>query len=283
MTDYDCPSLGGAHVQKARRGWLRLVLLGPVVLSLLGLAGCGTVTYNCAPKGCFGGVVLTKANFGLAGTPWAVSSKLWVAPVTCDATCRASSGDVNNPGSISTFLLVSKGQYQIVLGYGTDTFGESQFFVDTYLPEFPYTRQWLSKTGVTQDADKYYVQMTLYANQDPCLASHTLWGFDLQFTSPYPIGIQETFGYVTGCTAFVPESFVLGEYLVGKSAGDSYTYFLYNQYSTTLLVDGRPRPTDFHYLTSDGTVSANAGPPYVRWTTLASKNPNGGTFYTECC
>jgi hypothetical protein len=294
MADHDCSSPSGAPTRKPRRVWLRLVLLVSCLLALLGVAGCATNTYNCAPKGCFGGVVLSKANFGLAGTPWAVTSEMYVAPAKCDATCRASSGDPKNPGSISTFVLVGTGQYQIAVGYGTDAFGDPQFSAGSYLPESTsYAGHPLGTTALPQSNNQpYYVRVSIYAvpprcylqqQCPPCPSTSTSWEveIDLPFIDDNNEFITKG-ADVTDCTAFVPDSLVLGEYLVGKSAGDAYSFFVSNQYSSGPVTSDPFDNLVFHYLTSDGKLSANAGPPYVGWDTLPSKVP-GGTFFTECC
>jgi len=150
---------------RSRDRLVRLGLISLVICTLL--AGCEIASrpggYSCT-GGCWTVQQLSYSHTDASGARdldgpriTGVSSNLLLAPLTCDDACRASSGDLANPGFIATYVCLydTDNKAWACVGYRTDAGGAQEYFVWYQVPGTKNVVAVLASTPPSPDAGRY--------------------------------------------------------------------------------------------------------------------------------
>jgi hypothetical protein len=216
--------------------------------------------------------------------------------MSCDATCRDSSGNLNSRGYVLNFLEVAdfsnNNGYFIRAGYETDpTTGVVNFFEDYHTAQQTYSLGFDGPAvdyGNNENPPPFFVRVLIYASTGVG-ACPTFWQDILEFTIPNQ-GLL-WLGNAAFCSTFKPTVWVMGQYLYGTKGASARTAdFINNLYSTIPRMncvgcEAAPLTLkDAVFLTKDGTLVSRGAPPYAGWDVRPHvANSEGGSFYAECC
>jgi hypothetical protein len=287
---------------------------GVIGLMLLGaLAGCaGTPRpggYDCVNTlgGCFTLLALGSMHKDASGAPdldgttiTGAASEIQVVPLSCDAACRASSGDTTRPGYIANYIQLweqDNGAF-IRLGYRTNDKGEEWYFDEYGIPGTSFTSQVLAPThvdpGATSDfpAVQLNIGSVFGASLGDCGGTIPLCFTDSWTASVVLPGGGGSYDATTSFTTegFKPNWLYYTQQIWGTSGATAgYATFERNQYGEKLVsfISGVPSGPDWHYLRHDGSPPAEHGtathPSFGNWSFNPSADSTGGVYYLYCC
>jgi hypothetical protein len=216
--------------------------------------------------------------------------------MSCDWTCRNSSGNLNSPGYVLNFVEVAdfsnNNGYFIRAGYETDpSMGGLIFFEDYHTAQQTYS---LGFEGPAVDYSNnrnpppFFVRVLIFGLTGLPSCPNRLWLDTLEFTVLGGVKVLDA----AMCSTFKPNVWVMGQYLFGTKGASAHTAtFENNLYSTIprvvncACVPYNPlTPKDAVFLTKDGTLVSRGAPPYAGWDVRPHvANSEGGSFYAECC
>jgi hypothetical protein len=225
---------------------------------------------------------VSDGHYDIPGLPLGAASDVLVTPLSCDATCRASSGGGGNPpGFIANFMQLwqSSNNWFIRVGYETTPSSGAQYFVQYGLGDVspPNGTILLAATqiepGFTGDYPYTTIALEREASTAPGLRE---WGAVVDPTFPATAVPQYP---AIGSTAFQPDHLLSGQVVYGTSGASAiisgFMGYLIDTGSglTTVLEDGTPpnlvrtadHPTDAGWLYHPNSIFA------------------GGIFYVSCC
>jgi hypothetical protein len=289
------------------RGRVRACLLRVTLSSLLlciVMTGCAETRpggYSCT-GGCWTLLQLTHSHTDGTGEPdldgariTGASSDIQVVPLSCDSSCRGSSGDPAHPGFIATELCL----YQLdnkawaCIGYRTGEVGNEEYFAWYQVPGKTNTKVLLGAAKPAADSSGIYPYTTFAISSGisvsggcglVCISGG--WEVDI-----FPSGASAiSYALPFSLTDFQPTHIQYTQYIYGTSGATAgYTLFTNNQYGDK-LVDflvgtGSQRP-NWHPIKHDGVLSptgTSSSPSFAGWGFNPGADISGGMFYIYCC
>jgi hypothetical protein len=231
----------------------------------------------------------------LDGSPiLGVQSDVLVAPLTCDAACRASSGDAANPGFIADEICLyqSGSGAWACIGYRTDPAGVEQYFVWYAEPGKKDVTVFLDATPPSPDEKGVYPHALIYLFTYVSLDHLGGWEALIQSVSPNHLSEDELLGYDLPFTAadFQPTAIQYTQFIAGTSGATAgYALFTQNYYSVTVQHPADepltfiPKWQPFAHNGVLGATGTATSPGYAGWSLSPTKSATGGSYYVYCC
>ncbi len=284
---------------RARHRLVRVSLIGLVICTLLTGCGAGTtsVSYSCK-GGCWTVLQLSHDHTDASGAPdldaarlTGASSYIYPARLFCDDACRASSGDIANPGYIATVLCLYQADTGAwaCTGYRTDAAGAEQYFVWYQVPGEKNVVVFLGSVPVTPGCFGIalsYVAFSIssYFGLD---APDGRWSVNIFPNACFdPITFTLPFKFLD----FQPTAIQYTQFIAGtRGAAADIAVFTSNAYGVTMdhvygsITDFE---TKWQTLKHDGVLSATGtatNPSFAEWFPTPSSSTYGGRYFVSCC
>jgi hypothetical protein len=267
------------------------------------LAGCtvGGSTfpggYHCTapqnPSGCYTQISFTHShtnqdnNPDIAGDPKYAYSNLLVVPLSCDAACKASSGQGNPPGGMGNFLEMYQpnGGWYIRLGYST-AFGLS-YYLQYRLPGVnngQFTQVILGPAPTGNGGNTIDYKYALVAMG--VLGQQTFFGTTGDWVAIIepPYGPNGYLWEDLGPSTFSPTTVFYGQFVYGTSGAKAELAFFANNNILTAPYSAQNLQ---QFVTEDGSPPSDTQsvdhPTDASWLFKPTQSSTGGMFRIACC